>query len=178
MFMDDHTDAQIAPSGDFSNTSYLNCDNPLLSAQAVATICAPDNTFIRPGVVNPTTGLPSPLANRADRPAQRRRRRSRRRSRAYRLPYRRRHARATCSAACRTTPTISSARHACRDLLQRLLGHAPAARDRRRRQSGHGGVAGVPVGAPVCRSAIPGGGDPNCVPYDIFTTGGVSRRRR
>jgi iron complex outermembrane recepter protein len=31
MFMHDHTDAQIAPSGDFSNTTTINCDNPLLS---------------------------------------------------------------------------------------------------------------------------------------------------
>lgn len=30
MFMDDHTLAQIAPSGDFGNTLTINCDNPLL----------------------------------------------------------------------------------------------------------------------------------------------------
>jgi outer membrane receptor protein involved in Fe transport len=43
MFMDDHTDAQIAPSGDFGNTATINCDNALLSAQQLATICAPAN---------------------------------------------------------------------------------------------------------------------------------------
>ena len=32
MFMDDRTLAQIAPSGDFGNTSTINCNNPLLSA--------------------------------------------------------------------------------------------------------------------------------------------------
>ena len=31
MFMDDHTFAQIAPSGDFGNTFLVNCDNPLLN---------------------------------------------------------------------------------------------------------------------------------------------------
>ena len=31
MFMDDHTLAQIAPSGDFGNTLTINCDNPLMS---------------------------------------------------------------------------------------------------------------------------------------------------
>ena len=31
MFMDDHTLAQIAPSGDFGNTYLVNCDNPLIS---------------------------------------------------------------------------------------------------------------------------------------------------
>ena len=36
MFMDDHTLAQIAPSGDFGNTFMVNCDNPLLNDTPVA----------------------------------------------------------------------------------------------------------------------------------------------
>lgn len=43
MFMDDHTTAQIAPSGDFGNTLTINCDNPLLSAAQSAVICDADN---------------------------------------------------------------------------------------------------------------------------------------
>ena len=44
MFMDDHTLAQIAPSGDFGNTLTINCDNPLMSAQQFDVICgAPFN---------------------------------------------------------------------------------------------------------------------------------------
>ena len=43
MFMDDESDAQIAPSGNFFNTTTLNCDNPLLSAQQLAIVCAPEN---------------------------------------------------------------------------------------------------------------------------------------
>ena len=43
MFMDDHTLAQIAPSGDFGNTLTVNCNNPLLSTAQRATICAPYN---------------------------------------------------------------------------------------------------------------------------------------
>ncbi len=39
MFMNDHTDALIAPSGDFSNTDFINCDNPLMSTQERTTIC-------------------------------------------------------------------------------------------------------------------------------------------
>lgn len=39
MFMDDHTVAQIAPSGDFGNTLTVNCDNPLMSAQQKAEVC-------------------------------------------------------------------------------------------------------------------------------------------
>jgi outer membrane receptor protein involved in Fe transport len=47
MFMDDHTDAQIAPSGAFlGNFSTINCDNPLLSAQEFSKICVPANTFV------------------------------------------------------------------------------------------------------------------------------------
>jgi iron complex outermembrane receptor protein len=45
MFMDDHTLAQIAPSGDFGNTFTINCDNPLMSAQANGVICSPANTI-------------------------------------------------------------------------------------------------------------------------------------
>jgi len=43
MFMDDRTVAQIAASGDFGNTLTINCDNPLLSAQQLAIACAADN---------------------------------------------------------------------------------------------------------------------------------------
>jgi iron complex outermembrane receptor protein len=43
MFMDDRSVAQIAPSGIFFNTSSINCDNPLLSAQQRAIVCAPNN---------------------------------------------------------------------------------------------------------------------------------------
>jgi len=39
MFMDDTTDAQIAESGDFGNTSQVNCNNPLLSPEEVAAFC-------------------------------------------------------------------------------------------------------------------------------------------
>jgi len=48
MFMDDRTVAQIAPSGNFFNTTTLNCDNPLLSAQQFSIACDPSNTFVDP----------------------------------------------------------------------------------------------------------------------------------
>jgi iron complex outermembrane recepter protein len=44
MFMDDRSVAQIAPSGLFiGNTTSINCDNPLLSAQQRAIVCSPAN---------------------------------------------------------------------------------------------------------------------------------------
>jgi outer membrane receptor protein involved in Fe transport len=63
MFMNDRSDAVIAPSGDFGNTTYVNCDNPLLSAQELGLICQPGHTFTNPALVNPATGLPSELAS-------------------------------------------------------------------------------------------------------------------
>ncbi|URQ85220.1 TonB-dependent receptor [Pseudoalteromonas sp. SCSIO 43088] len=39
MFMDDRTKAQIAPSGNFYRTDTINCDNPLLSANQLDIIC-------------------------------------------------------------------------------------------------------------------------------------------
>jgi outer membrane receptor protein involved in Fe transport len=39
MFMDDHTVAQIAPSGIFGQTFNIACNSPLLSAQQVQTVC-------------------------------------------------------------------------------------------------------------------------------------------
>jgi len=46
MFMNDTSNSQIAPSGNFFNTNTVNCDNPLLSAQQFNTICVPSNTFV------------------------------------------------------------------------------------------------------------------------------------
>jgi iron complex outermembrane receptor protein len=39
MLMDDYTEAQVAPSADFANTSLLNCDNPMLSEQEHELLC-------------------------------------------------------------------------------------------------------------------------------------------
>ncbi|MDB5690382.1 MAG: TonB-dependent receptor [Sphingomonas bacterium] len=49
MFMDDRTVAQIAPSGDFSNTSTINCNNPLLSGVQAATFCRASNLVTETG---------------------------------------------------------------------------------------------------------------------------------
>jgi outer membrane receptor protein involved in Fe transport len=67
MFMDDRTVAQIAPSGNFGNTFSINCNNPLLSAQQRAIICAPGNLVAPTVVRNPdgTFSLASPPGNAA-----------------------------------------------------------------------------------------------------------------
>ena len=40
MLMEDYSDAQIAPSGDFGNTLTINCNNPMMSPQEYAIVCA------------------------------------------------------------------------------------------------------------------------------------------
>jgi iron complex outermembrane receptor protein len=44
MVMDDYSDAQIAPSGDFGTTSAINCDNPMMSEQQRAIVCGTQTT--------------------------------------------------------------------------------------------------------------------------------------
>ena len=52
MFMHDRTDALIAPSGDFGNTTFINCDNPLMSAQQRQILCGdPSLVFTQNGVL-------------------------------------------------------------------------------------------------------------------------------
>jgi iron complex outermembrane receptor protein len=53
MFMDDHSDAQIAGSGDFGNTNALACDNALLTAAQRAQLCSTYTTA--DGVVHDPT---------------------------------------------------------------------------------------------------------------------------
>ena len=173
MFMHDHSVAQIAPSGDFSNTTYVNCDNPLLSAQELATICIPGATFSNPALVNPATGLPSQLASVLI---------SRRniegggrdddlehsdyrivggikgdllRGLSYDAYYQ--------FGTSRLSETYYNDFSIVR--MQRAIDVLPS--------PATGGVAGVPIGTPVCRSVL-NGTDPNCVPWNVFQTGGVT----
>jgi len=44
MLMEDFSDAQIAPSGDFGNTFTINCDNPMMSEQQRKIVCT-DNGY-------------------------------------------------------------------------------------------------------------------------------------
>ena len=45
MYMNDRSLVQIAPSGDFTDTHTINCDNPLLSAQQKSAVCT-DGNFV------------------------------------------------------------------------------------------------------------------------------------
>lgn len=64
MFMDDHTLAQIAPSGDFGNTLTINCDNPYMSQDQLDIICADPNLitgFLGNFPLVPKTGPDTPI---------------------------------------------------------------------------------------------------------------------
>jgi outer membrane receptor protein involved in Fe transport len=166
MFMHDHTDAQIAPSGDFSNTTYLNCDNPLFSAQELAFICRPGETFTNPALVNPATGLPSQLASVLI--GRRNVEGGGRDDDLEHTDYR----------------IVAGMRG---DLLRGLSYDAYYQFGTSRRaetyfndfsvvrlQRSLDVITNPANGQPVCRSVL-NGTDPNCVPWDIFTTGNVSQ---
>lgn len=69
MYMDDLSSAQIAPSANFFNTTDINCDSPLLSAQQRSRICFTGNfvgevpVFDRNGNFLGIEGTPTPFVD-------------------------------------------------------------------------------------------------------------------
>ena len=157
MFMDDQSVSQIAPSGDFGNTSLLNCDNPLFSAQQLARVCAPGRTFID------ADGVERAVVLTLRRNVEGGGRRDDLEHTAYRvvggvrgdldrgLSY---------DAAYQYGKTILAQTY-LNDFSITRLGRALDV------------VADPVTGDPVCRSVLDGT-DPNCVPYNIFIAGGVT----
>jgi iron complex outermembrane recepter protein len=70
MFMDDRTVAQIAFSGNFGNTTSINCDNPFLGANQVATLCANENLLVSPAPGDAFTVVGNVAAENAARAAR------------------------------------------------------------------------------------------------------------
>jgi iron complex outermembrane receptor protein len=168
MFMHDVSNSQIAPSGDFFNTNTINCDNPLLSTQQFNTICVPNNTFVD------SQGVTRAIAYVGRRNVEGGGRADHLEHTAYRIvagikgdllkgvSYDAYYQFGTTRLSQVYQNDFSVAR------LNKALDAVanPAV----------GGVVGVPVGAPVCRSALPGAPnfDAACVPYNVFQTGGVT----
>jgi iron complex outermembrane receptor protein len=167
MFMDDHTDAQIAPSGDFGNTTTLNCDNPLLSTQQFNAICTPANTFVDAnGVTQATLYIARRNIEGGGRDDDIR-------HTDYRIvagikgdPLRG----ISYDAYWQFGRTLRNESYK-NDFSVRRLSQAldvvanPAV----------GGLAGVPVGTPVCRGLLNGTADAGCVPWNVFEAGGVTQ---
>ena len=173
MFMDDTSNSQIAPSGDFFNTATINCDNPLLSTQQFNTICVPNNTFVD------ANGVTRAIAYVGRRNVEGGGRSDHLERSSYRIVagVKGDILRGVSYDAYYQFGTTRFSQAFQNDFSVIRLNRAldvvanPAV----------GGVAGVLAGTPVCRSALPGTGvggaalDPGCVPYNIFVTGGVTQ---
>jgi iron complex outermembrane recepter protein len=180
MFMDDRTVAQIAPSGNFFSTSTINCDNPLLGAALRTAVCTGANLvgFNAGGVNDPTTPnideratvFTDPLGNRFNRGGLYMGRRNveggGRQDDLQHTDFR-------IVAGMRGDlddvwsydafyqfGQVNFADTYLNDFSVTRLGRSLDV------------VTGA-NGQPVCRSVLTGE-DPNCVPYDVFTQGGVT----
>jgi iron complex outermembrane receptor protein len=171
MFMDDRSVAQIAPSGDFGNTTTINCDNPLLSAQQRSIVCSPANLV---GANGKATGTPTVFTDQNGNPY----------FRGVVYPLRRnvegggrrddlQHTDYRIVAGMRGDlgggfSYDASYQYGRVVFAQTYFNDFSVNRLNRALDV----VTGA-NGAPVCRSVL-NGQDPNCVPYDIFAPGGVT----
>lgn len=189
MGMKDRSTWKIGPSGDFTNTQTINCDNPLLSAQQKSLICKTGNfvgeslDFDDDGtvvVVGGPTQFPDPITGGTY-------------NRAALLIARR---------SIEGGPIEDELEHKSIRLLGGLTGDAGRGvsydasylfgrvnLDReyrnnisvKRLERALDVVSDPETGAPICRSAliarelgVSAGADPNCVPWDVFATGQVT----
>jgi len=172
MFMNDRTHSQIAPSGDLFNTTSINCDNPLLSTQQFNTVCVPSNTIVD------GQGVTRAIAEVGRRNVEGDAREDRLEHNSWRLVGGLR------GELLKGVWYDAYYQFGTTRLSQAYLDDFSATRLTRAldvvANPAVGGVTGVAVGTPVCRTALPGAGpsgsalDANCVPYNIFQTGGVS----
>ncbi|HXC73211.1 MAG TPA: TonB-dependent receptor [Sphingomicrobium sp.] len=172
MFMNDTSHSKIAPSGDFFNTTTINCDNPLLSPQQFNTICVPNNTFVD------AQGVTRAISYTGRRNVEGGGREDHLERSSWRVVggIRGDLLKGLSYDAYYQYGTTRFSQAFLNDFSIRRLNMAldvianPAV----------GGVPGVAAGTPVCRAALPGSGpgggalDATCVPYNIFTLGGVT----
>jgi outer membrane receptor protein involved in Fe transport len=176
MFMDDRSVAQIAPSGDFFNTSTINCDNPLLGAQQRSIVCSPANLvgFSAPTKANPAGTPPTVFLDQNGNPyfrgvlyvARRNVEGGGRRDDLQHTDYR-------VVAGMRGDlgggfSYDASYQYGRVVFAQTYFNDFSVTRLTRALD-----VVAGPGGVPTCRSVL-NGTDPNCVPYDVFGLGTVS----
>jgi outer membrane receptor protein involved in Fe transport len=169
MFMNDVSNSQIAPSGDFFSTNTINCDNPLLSLQQRTTICNAANTFVD------ANGVTQAIAYVGRRNIEGGGRSDHLEHTAFRIvggikgdilkgvSYDAYYQFGTTRLSQVYQNDFSVQRlHMALDVIAN-----PAV----------GGIATLPVGTPICRVRLTRPGDSvaqACVPYNIFQTGGVT----
>jgi outer membrane receptor protein involved in Fe transport len=173
MFMDDTSNSQIAPSGDFFNTTTINCDNPLLSPQQFNTICVPNNTFVD------SQGVTRAIAYVGRRNVEGGGRQDHLERSSYRIVggIKGDLLKGVSYDAYYQFGTTRFSQVFLNDFsITRLIRAIDVVAN-----PAVGGIPTLPVGTPVCRAALPGTGpgggvlDANCVPYNIFTAGGVTQ---
>ncbi len=161
MFMDDQSISQIAPSGNFFATTTINCDNPLLSAQQLSVICVPANTF------TDANGVLQAVAYTGRRNVEGGGRQDDLQHTAYRIIGGVRgdlHRGLSYDASYQFGKTILAQTY-LNDFSITRIGRAMDVVDN----------PALPGIQPICRSALPGGIDANCVPWDIFGNSTVSQ---
>jgi iron complex outermembrane receptor protein len=176
MFMDDRSISQVAPSGDFGNTTTLNCDNPLLSAQQRSIVCSPANLvgFSAPTAANPAGTPPTVFRDQNGNPyfkgiayvLRRNVEGGGRRDDLQHTDYR-------IVAGLRGDlgggfSYDASYQYGRVVFAETFFNDFSITRIARALD-----VVAGPGGAPVCRSVLTGA-DPNCVPYDVFAPGGIT----
>jgi iron complex outermembrane receptor protein len=176
MFMDDRTVAQIAPSGNFGNTFSVNCDNPLLSAQQLAIVCAPGNLLTRPdnnvvagedpfNFTDPVTGA---TYNRGFlQPLRRNVEGGPRRDDLQHTSYR--FVAGVKGDLGKVWNYDAFYQYGRTNFAETYFNDFSVSR-----LTNAMDVITGPDGTPICRSAQAGGSDPNCVPYNIYGTGPVT----
>ena len=167
MFMDDHTVAAIGPSGSFNgdNNYTIPCNDPLLSTAEQTALCG-------------TTGLAGTAATETANVAHRNVEGGPRISDIEHLDYRivfgvkgdivdgwTYDASAQYG---RSVLTDIESGYFLNSKLKNAIDVVPNP------TAANNGVSGVAVGAPVCASALVGGSDASCVPYNVFTPGAIT----
>jgi iron complex outermembrane receptor protein len=171
MFERNETSAQIAPSGDFFQNSFIPCNDPLLTAQEQSVICSPANLAAQtPANGVAPTGINMYIGRRNVEGGGRV---ATFRNDAIRLVLGTKgdinDAWKYDAYAQRNTVDFSNTNqnYFSNANIANALNVIP--------NPATGGVGGVPVGAPVCAAALPGGSAPNCVPWNIWVPNGVTQ---
>ena len=160
-FMDDKTNAQIAPSGAFFVTTSLNCNNPLLSAQQAGAIgCTAAQIAAAPGDV--TANVPLYIGRRNVEGGPRN---DDIQHTSYRLLF-------GAKGEINDNWTYDAFVNISRTDLSELYNNDLSTTRITRALN----VVAGPGGAPTCQSVIDGS-DPACVPWNVFQTGGVTQNQ-
>jgi iron complex outermembrane receptor protein len=154
MFMDDHTNSQVAPSALWQGDTYtINCNNPLMGAQQGGILCGA--AYGTPATQNLFIGY-RPVAGNA------RPRRDDLRHTDYRI-----------SGGLRGQ-IAEGIRYDVNALYSRVLFRENYQNDIDARRANRGLQVVNVNGTPTCTSVV-NGTDPNCVPLDVFGYGAISQ---